>query len=1104
MKKPPIPVNEAERLASLKSYRVLDTLPEQAFDDITTLASQLCNTPIALVSLIDENRQWFKSHHGLNVKETPRDLACCAHAINEPHKILEVPDAQEDERFFDNPLVADFPNVRFYAGAPLVNSEGYALGTLCVIDHQPRQLDPGQLKALAALSRQVVAQLEYKKKERILQLTQFSFENSPEGLAWVDEDANVIKFNDRYAEIVGFSREILSQKKIYEFDPNFTRELWKVHWQEMLEKKTMIMESDSKGADGTLTPLELRLKILEFEGQKYIHALCMDITERKKTERRIKSSEANLTALIENSGDTIWSINRQYCFITFNSVFRNAMKTFTGQEPKAGEKLNFNVFPNETGKYLRTLHQRAFNGERFIEEIRIEEGERSKTVETSFNPIVDEAGVVIGASVFSRDITSKVEERMKKNRFQDGLKRLNDLASSNQMSFGELMTKSLKVIGEFLNMPLGMVSKIRDGRYKVIAYHTTDDQFRFRVGEVFDLEGTYCDITYKQEEVIAVDEMGASPYSGLSCYQGKRLESYIGAIIYVNNKKYGTVNFCDKAVRKVLFDTYDKEFLQLLANWIGAEIARRRINEQLRKARDKAEAASVAKDNFLSTISHEIRTPLNAVIGMTHILLQEDPAPHQTENLNLIKFSGENLLVLINDILDYNKIEANKLIIDDQIFNLEELLISIKGAMDFKAREKGIRFILEYDDRIPAVLIGDSVRIAQVINNLAGNAVKFTEEGWVKLSVKAVKETEKDTILHISVEDTGIGIRKEKLKTIFDRFVQAESSTTRKYGGTGLGLSITRKLLKMMGSQVRVKSEEGKGTCFYFDLKLMKAEEISKVPGKRECNRLEDLTPFGLKVLVAEDNEANRLVIHKFLDSWGVWTEFAEDGRKAVEKVASGRYDLLLMDLQMPDMDGYTATRHIRAMEGEYYRKIPILALTASVMNNVKERAMQAGMNDYVTKPFVPIDLYNKITDCLGIEPCLHNRNKSKAEEKGKGQGTDTFMHRFEKLAQNDPVFRGQLVNSYRDNLMELKENYPQALKQGDASQVSRISHKVRFTLTTLGADELLELLEKGKGFLSVLPEPETLETFTRHFISCCDQLSRQLEALSESRDSIS
>ncbi len=385
-----------------------------------------------------------------------------------------------------------------------------------------------------------------------------------------------------------------------------------------------------------------------------------------------------------------------------------------------------------------------------------------------------------------------------------------------------------------------------------------------------------------------------------------------------------------------------------------------KTRQALIRAREEAENAARMESLFLSTMSHEIRTPLNAVIGFTHLLLK-DPRPDQTESLNILKFSAEHLLVLINDILDFNKIEAGKLEFENVDFSIAGLISNIKAAFQEKAAEKAIGLKLLLDDDLPPMVKGDPVRLGQVLNNLISNAVKFTNQGRVTIAAHLVSRNAEDTVVEIEIRDTGIGIRPDKQEKIFESFSQASVDITRNYGGTGLGLAITKRLLQLMGSQIYLESQEGKGARFYFTLRLDSSDK-HPFDEKPLTEKIEFRSLKGLKVLVAEDNKINVLVARQFLKHWDVECEVAENGFQALNMVQQHHYSVILMDLQMPVMDGYEATKRIRELSDEKYQKLPIIALTASVMVDHRDKAFFVGFNDYVGKPFTPRELYSKIS----------------------------------------------------------------------------------------------------------------------------------------------
>ncbi len=404
--------------------------------------------------------------------------------------------------------------------------------------------------------------------------------------------------------------------------------------------------------------------------------------------------------------------------------------------------------------------------------------------------------------------------------------------------------------------------------------------------------------------------------------------------------------------------SYDENGLVKETTSIGEDITdQQKATQELISAKELAEKSSKFKSDFLSIMSHEIRTPMNAVIGTTNLLLSDEPRPEQLEYLNILKFSGENLLAIINDILDYNKIEAGKLELNELKFDLRHLAQKIKQSFLSKTVEKKLTIELNIDETIPEYLIGDQARLSQILNNLVGNAVKFTDKGTITIGLQAELINGERATIKFTVSDTGIGIARENLDIIFDPFTQEPMFNNTNHGGTGLGLAITKRLVNLHQSTISVTSEPGKGAEFTFTISF-------KLPEKEAEGLLADmdispmLNLFGMNVLIVDDNKMNLLIASRFLKKWQANVDEALNGQLAVDMVSNKVYDLIIMDLQMPVMDGFEATRAIKKNNPE----IPIIALTADAMPETYNKALEAGMSDYLTKPFVPAIFFEKVS----------------------------------------------------------------------------------------------------------------------------------------------
>jgi len=378
-------------------------------------------------------------------------------------------------------------------------------------------------------------------------------------------------------------------------------------------------------------------------------------------------------------------------------------------------------------------------------------------------------------------------------------------------------------------------------------------------------------------------------------------------------------------------------------------------NKELIIAKERAEKASKARSEFLSTVSHELRTPLNAINGIAHLLLEDNPKKSQMNYLKSLQFSGNYLTTFINDILEIQKVDSNKIEIENIDFNLKKLLEDIQNSLKELASTNNNYFVLEIDSSIPENLIGDPTKLSQILFNLINNALKFTQNGKVRLIAKLISLEDTNSKIYFEVKDNGIGIPEDKLETVFDSFSQGSVGINRKYGGTGLGLTIVKKLTEILGGEIKLESTVGKGSSFSFELQFKKGEKQFETEKKPKT--YDDSTLIGKKILIVEDNKINQMVSKKMLKNKGIHCEIIDNGEEAVEIVKNNKFDLILMDVHLPGINGTIATQHIRKFD----KTTPIIALTAISLNENRDMLLSFGMNDVITKPFVPDDFYGII-----------------------------------------------------------------------------------------------------------------------------------------------
>ncbi len=492
--------------------------------------------------------------------------------------------------------------------------------------------------------------------------------------------------------------------------------------------------------------------------------------------------------------------------------------------------------------------------------------------------------------------------------------------------------------------------------------------------------------------------------------------------------------------------------------------ARKRAEQELQQAREMAEASIRAKEQFLTMMTHELRTPLNTVVGMTHLLLDENPLPSQVEYMEAIKFSADNLLALINDMLDFSKIESGKITFESADFSLRHLLKGIRQSLLLKAEEKNIQVLIQLDIEVPDMLRGDVMRLNQVLTNLLSNAVKFTEEGSVVISVYQVDEDDTSHTLRFEVKDTGIGIPEDRLDAIFESYQQASPDISRKYGGTGLGLTITRKLIELQGGTIMVRSALGKGSTFTFTLPFERQAIIADTEQKTEAKAQAYDELNSLRLLLVEDNKFNQLIAMKFLSKWKIKVDVADGGYSALDMLEQNVYDLVLMDLQMPDLNGIDATKMIRSNPLKHINSVPVIAITAASFTEVKAKVFDAGMNDYISKPFNPNDLYLKLVRYAKKQPVLVEQAALPAEPAEvplykEEEALSDFSY-VELLSDEKNEFMIQALEMFLIQMNDFAVKLKEIQQTKDVEMFKFYSHKMKSTYNTLKINAFKEIVK--------------------------------------------
>ena len=836
MQSAPLPANESARLAALQQLDVLDSAPEAEFDALVRVASLVCGVPISLISLIDTERQWFKANVGLpGVHETARDLAFCAHAILDD-QLFEVPDATQDPRFYDNPLVASQPDIRFYAGEPIVLSDGHRIGTLCVIDRQPRQLDDKQREIMRDLAVAAARALEGRRATRVQQLNEEALLKSKA----------LLNRTGTLARVGGWELDLVTSKvhwtdetcRIHGVEPGYSPsvagaiEFYAPEARHAIE--SAVQEAMAGGAG-----FDLELPFVRRDGAHlWVHALgsvesengqpvrlvgaFQDITVRRQAQQALMEVQERIRLATETGGIGIWDLD----------LATNAA-TWDAQTYRL-----FGLDPSDSTD-IYTLWMRHLHPD--------------------------------------------------------------DRASAEQALQASMATGALYALA-----------------YRVV---WPDQSIRYLKG-----------------------------YGRVSLNSQGQATRIVGTNIDVTEAAH--------------------------------------YAQSLQDAREKAEEASQSKGQFLANMSHEIRTPMNAILGLLSLLQNTELTPRQQDYASKTEGAAQSLLGLLNDILDFSKVEAGKMTLERVPFRLDRLLRNLSVVLSANVGSKDLEVLFDVDPTLPDVLLGDAMRLQQVLINLGGNAVKFTAQGQVVIALRNAGLTETHAAIEFSVQDSGIGIAPENLGHIFSGFSQAEASTTRRFGGTGLGLAICERLVALMGGRIRITSTLGQGSTFAFTVSLPRAQFV---PPELAAPARPPLA--AQRMLVVDDNPIAGELMQRTVSAWGWPVERVDSGAEALARVRAQTltpgsafpYAVVCVDWQMPEMDGWETTRRLRELSAACPGPQPVMIMvTAHGRETLAQRSPQEQdmLDGFLVKPITGSMMFDAVMDASAGQSSLRQTARGRSSQR--------------------------------------------------------------------------------------------------------------------------